>query len=80
MVLHSDSEDYAIYVADLKNGEIGGWVGVYVFRSIETGTYAEINGLVIEQSVRSRGIGRTLLEAAEEWARLGPVFIRRKRP
>ena len=29
----------------------------------------EVNGLVVDRDVRSRGVGRLLLERAEEWAR-----------
>jgi GNAT superfamily N-acetyltransferase len=55
-------------VAEGPDGEVVGWVGVYVFRSVETDPYAEISGLVVDEKVRSRGIGRVLLQAAEEWA------------
>ena len=62
-----DSRQYAIYVAELCNGQIAGWVGAYLFRSIETGSCAEINGLVVDEGVRSREIGKLLLSAIEEW-------------
>lgn len=64
-----DSSQYAVYVAELRGGQIAGWIGAYLFRSIETSSCAEINGLVVDQNVRSRGIGRRLLNTAEEWAR-----------
>jgi GNAT superfamily N-acetyltransferase len=64
-----DTNQYAVFVAELPGGQIAGWIGAYVFRSIETGSCAEINGLVVDESIRSRGIGKLLLEAAEEWAR-----------
>jgi GNAT superfamily N-acetyltransferase len=35
----------------------------------ETASYVGINGLVVDESIRSRGIGKILLSAAEEWAR-----------
>jgi GNAT superfamily N-acetyltransferase len=64
-----DSNQYAIYVAGLSNGQIAGWIGAYVFRSIETGSCAEINGFVVDEGIRSRGIGKLLLGAIEEWGR-----------
>jgi len=64
-----DSSQYAAYVAQLPRGQIAGWIGAYLFRSIETSSCAEISGLVVDQSVRSRGIGRILLNIAEDWAR-----------
>ena len=64
-----DSSQYAVYVAELPGGQVAGWVGIYVFRSVATGSFAEISGLVVDQMVRSRGIGKMLLEAAEGWTR-----------
>jgi GNAT superfamily N-acetyltransferase len=64
-----DAEKYAVFVAELPLGQIAGWIGVYLFWTVETGRRAEINGLVVDQSIRSRGIGKILLDAAEEWAR-----------
>ena len=64
-----DSNQYAVYIAELPGGRIAGWIGVYMFRSVETEGCAEISGLVVDQEIRSRGIGKLLLEVAEEWAR-----------
>jgi GNAT superfamily N-acetyltransferase len=63
------SPDYAVFVAALPSGEIAGWVGVFVYRCVEADTRAEINGLVVDERMRSLGIGRRLVERAEEWAR-----------
>lgn len=63
-----DTNQYAVFVAELPGGQIAGWIGAYLFRSVETGSCAEINGLVVDQSIRSRGIGKILLDAAEQWA------------
>lgn len=64
-----DPNCYAVLVAEVPEGRIAGWIGAYLNRSVVSGSRAEINGLVVEQQVRSRGIGETLLHAAEEWGR-----------
>jgi GNAT superfamily N-acetyltransferase len=64
-----DRSQYAVFVAELPGGQIVGWIGAYLFRSVEKASYAEINGLVVEQAIRSQEIGKLLLKAAEEWAR-----------
>lgn len=46
-----------------------GWVHVEERRLIESEPRAEINGLVVDETCRSRGVGRVLLEHAEQWAR-----------
>jgi GNAT superfamily N-acetyltransferase len=61
--------DYAVFVAELPDGEVAGWVGVFVYRCVEADTRAEISGLVVDERIRSSGIGRRLMERAEEWAR-----------
>jgi GNAT superfamily N-acetyltransferase len=64
-----DPHQYAVYVAEISREGIAGWIGVYLFRSVELDKYAEISGLVVSEEARSRGVGKALLEAAEEWAR-----------
>ena len=64
-----DSNQYAVYVAELPGGLVAGWIGAYVFRSVETGSCAEISGLVIDERIRSSGIGKLLVSAVEGWAR-----------
>lgn len=63
-----DSRQYAVYVAEFPAGCIAGWIGLYVFRSVELEPFAEINGLIVDESVRSCGIGKLLLDAGERWA------------
>jgi GNAT superfamily N-acetyltransferase len=63
------SNESSVFVAELAGGEIAGWIGVFVFRSIVDEPRAELSGLVVDESVRSQGIGEKLLERAEQWAR-----------
>lgn len=65
-MVHSDQ--HAVFVAELSVGEIGGWIGVFVQRSVEMDDHAVISGLVVDQNSRCRGIGKVLLQAAAEWA------------
>jgi GNAT superfamily N-acetyltransferase len=60
--------DYAVFVAQLASGELAGWIGVFIYRCVEADWRAEISGLVVDERVRSQGIGPKLLERAEEWA------------
>ena len=62
------SPDHAVFVAEL-NGEVVGWIGVFIYRCVEADARAEINGLLVDERVRSRGIGVKLVAQAEEWAR-----------
>lgn len=71
-----DSKQYVVYVAEPPGCQIAGWIGVYIFRAVEVDYFAEISGLVVDQEIRSGGIGKALLDAAEEWARsLGCIVI-----
>jgi GNAT superfamily N-acetyltransferase len=64
-----DANQYAVLVAELPTGQIAGWIGLYVFRAVELETVAEISGLIVDENIRSCGIGKMLLDAADEWAR-----------
>lgn len=64
-----DRNHYATYVAEVEGGRIAGWIGAHVFRAVELDKCAEISGLVVDSKLRSRGIGKALLDAAEGWAR-----------
>ena len=64
-----DASLYGVFVAVLPRDEVVGWMGAYVFRSVELEPFAEISGLVVNEKLRSRGIGKALLNAAEDWAR-----------
>ena len=62
------SNEHAVFVAQLA-GEVAGWLGVYVCRTVEADARAEISGLVVAEKFRSQGIGPLLLARAERWAR-----------
>lgn len=68
-----DSPDRAIFVAEL-DGRVVGLTYVLIHSApdhplLEPRTYAVIDDVVVSQGARSRGVGRALVGAAEEWAR-----------
>jgi GNAT superfamily N-acetyltransferase len=64
-----DANQYVVFVAELPTGQIAGWIGLQVFRAVEMETVAEISGLIVDEDIRSCGIGKMLLDAADKWAR-----------
>lgn len=61
-------ETHAIFVAE-TNGELGGWVEAAEHDILVAGRVCEICGLVVAEGRRVGGVGRRLVEAAENWAR-----------
>jgi N-acetylglutamate synthase-like GNAT family acetyltransferase len=59
--------DHCITVAE-RDGHVLGWIAVEHRRTLESGERAEIVGLVVDARCRSGGIGRLLVQAAEQWA------------
>ena len=64
-----DPRQYTVFVAETSDGQVAGWIGVFIFRCVERAPCAEINGLIVDGGQRSQGIGKLLLDAAEKWAR-----------
>lgn len=61
-----DRADHAVLVAVEANRAIG-FIHVCVVETVENEPYAEIRGLVVDEAHRSRGVGRQLVAAAEQW-------------
>lgn len=60
--------EHAVIVAD-DNGTLLGWSHVLVSHSLLTDRRADIAALVVDEQHRNCGIGRVLMEHAEQWAR-----------
>ncbi len=58
---------HAIFVAESESG-VSGWLHVSVTPLLEVALRAEVNGLVVDENMRSLGAGTKLLAAAERWA------------
>ena len=65
--VHRHSE-HAVFVAEAA-GRVAGWIHVFARPSLTTEFSAEIAGLVVDESCRSRGIGEALMQHVEQWAR-----------
>jgi GNAT superfamily N-acetyltransferase len=68
-----DHEDHLVIVAAEDPGEPVGWIHAFLAHRLESDTFAEIGGMVVAEGHRSMGIGATLLQKTEAWARLKGV-------
>jgi GNAT superfamily N-acetyltransferase len=59
--------DQRFLVAEAE-GRTVAWLHAAIAEFVETGRFVLIAGLVVAESHRRRGIGRLLMERAEEWA------------
>ena len=62
------SERDTVFLAHLPDKWVIGWIHAYLTTILETDPYAEIGGLIVDESCRREGIGRLLIEQAERWA------------
>ncbi len=60
--------EHQVYVA-VSGAMLVGWIHVHLRPSLLTDAEAEIAALVVDEAVRSRGIGHILMEKAEHWAK-----------
>jgi GNAT superfamily N-acetyltransferase len=77
--LIKDRWDARLFVAQRAGNVIAGWIHVQATYLLECDARAEIWGLVVSDSARGSGVGRRLVEAAEEWALmrgLGVIVLR----
>lgn len=59
--------DHVIFVACSPEGVVG-WIDIAIAQVLAAEPRAEIAGLVVSSSIRSRGVGRMLVARAEQWA------------
>jgi len=62
------SKDHDAYVA-VYDSHVVGWIGLAQAIMIEVLPFCEINGLVIDENHRGKGIGKLLVERAKQWAK-----------
>jgi GNAT superfamily N-acetyltransferase len=60
-------EKHALYVAE-DDGRVVGWIHVSTEETLTDEPRSLIDALIVDEGVRSRGIGRLLVAEAESWA------------
>jgi GNAT superfamily N-acetyltransferase len=58
----------AVLVAETPQGGVIGWLHVMERHLLETPPFAELGGLVVDETHRGSGAGRALVAAAEAWS------------
>ena len=58
-----------LIVAQDSSGNVGGWLQAHAAHVLESGFRVEILGLIVAGKMRRRGVGRLLVNEAENWAR-----------
>ena len=68
--------DQCVLVAD-ADGRVAGWLHAAVSQPLDCDRFVTVVGLVVDAGHRGSGMGRQLMEHAEQWARTqGCAFVR----
>jgi GNAT superfamily N-acetyltransferase len=59
-------QDHAVFAAYWE-GRVVGWIDVGIAHHLQSGSYGEIGGLVVSGKYQGGGIGKKLVQAAEDW-------------
>ena len=62
------SKDHTAFVAETEN-KIIGWIGAAQTIMLEVMPHCEINGLVIDENYRGKGVGKLLITKVKQWAK-----------
>ncbi|MEO5741307.1 MAG: GNAT family N-acetyltransferase [Vicinamibacterales bacterium] len=73
--LIKDRWDARVSVAQHPGNLVVGWVHVQATYRLECSARAEIWGLVVAETASGGGVGRRLVEAAEEWAQMRGLAV-----
>ena len=60
---------HAVFVAEKSDVGVVGWAHVFVHALVESDTFAEVGGLVVDECERGHGIGNRFMKKIESWAR-----------
>ncbi len=65
-----NAAEHAVIVAEARS-KLAGWIHAHGRLLVESPSYAEIGGLIVDQNFRGKRNGRQLVRHCEEWARAG---------
>ncbi|MBS0659846.1 MAG: GNAT family N-acetyltransferase [Verrucomicrobia bacterium] len=68
-VLIHQPEGNGIFVAEVPESGVVGWVHVVTVRPVANEPRGELTGLVVDEEWRRTGVGRALVAGSEHWAR-----------
>jgi len=71
-------KDHAVFTAKI-DGKIVGWLHCLVCLRVESPLFIEVTGLVVDENVRGKQIGKNLIEASKVWSRGQNISIIRIR-
>jgi GNAT superfamily N-acetyltransferase len=63
------SGEHRSLLVAVREGQVHGWVELATRSALESGAWAEITGLVVDEAARGAGIGSQLVAAARAWTR-----------
>jgi GNAT superfamily N-acetyltransferase len=73
-----NSKSQAAFVACI-GAEVVAWIEIAIVQHLQSEPHTVVGGLVVRDSMRSRGIGSRLLSEAEEWSRKQGIPVVRVR-
>jgi ribosomal protein S18 acetylase RimI-like enzyme len=65
----STDKNYGLFVAESENGAVIAFAQSQEEMTLMTGRRAELNAIVVDETLRGTGVGKKMIIAAEEWAR-----------
>ncbi len=63
----SSDPQQEVYVAEYKN--VIGWMHISLTEPLESNSFVEIRGIVVNREFRRKGAGTKLIQKAEQWAK-----------
>ena len=72
-ILESDNDKVWVYE---ENGQVFGWIHAFTTLRVASDSFVEIGGLVVDPTLRKRGVGRVLVKEVMQWAAEQQVSLR----
>ncbi|MBE0649698.1 MAG: GNAT family N-acetyltransferase [Bacteroidales bacterium] len=63
----AELSDQCFFVAE-KHKKVIGWIHAFRTLRVESGTFVEIGGMVVDEDYRGKGAGKALIDKIVEWS------------